>query len=323
MKKVESLMNSCFVMLAVAIMVVSISSTGCSFNVKDGLVGVDFSDIEPGFDIVGDDVDVWEEDDGNVSTDGLTDDVEPDGEDVEKDLTQFELDQFDQVDQTDVENDVGSDSSDSQDGVYEEVGVEIDTDTDDIQPVFCDENEDCDDGNACTDDFCDPLEGCVYEDNTLPCDDGNACTEEDFCSEGECHAGQIVNCNDDNFCTDDSCDSQSGCVYEDVDCNDGDLYTTDHCEPVTGCLHETVECIDVVDCNDDNACTDDSCDEENGFCIFEPNSEPCNDGNACTTGDVCGDDSCQSGRCFLQKYTLPQCAVFYCQHHGSYLEIHR
>src|SRR5262249_18759308 len=35
----------------------------------------------------------------------------------------------------------------------------------------------CDDGNPCTDDSCNPATGCVHTNNTAPCDDGNACTQ--------------------------------------------------------------------------------------------------------------------------------------------------
>jgi cysteine-rich repeat protein len=44
----------------------------------------------------------------------------------------------------------------------------------------------CDDGNLCTDDSCDPAIGCVNTNNTAPCDDDNACTQTDVCSGGGC-----------------------------------------------------------------------------------------------------------------------------------------
>lgn len=44
----------------------------------------------------------------------------------------------------------------------------------------------CDDGNACTKDWCDSAAGCKHENNTDPCaDDGNACTN-DVCGGGIC-----------------------------------------------------------------------------------------------------------------------------------------
>ena len=44
----------------------------------------------------------------------------------------------------------------------------------------------CDDGNACTDDACDPGGGCLYTNNTGPCDDGWACSVDDTCVNGWC-----------------------------------------------------------------------------------------------------------------------------------------
>jgi hypothetical protein len=49
----------------------------------------------------------------------------------------------------------------------------------------CTGDEDCDDGNACTDDLCGP-NGCRHPPNTVSCDDGNVCTLVDNCTEREC-----------------------------------------------------------------------------------------------------------------------------------------
>eukprot|EP00808_Paulinella_micropora_P013663 g18574.t1 len=48
-------------------------------------------------------------------------------------------------------------------------------------------------------------------------------------------------------------------------------------------------------CSDDNSCTTDSCHEEYG-CVFEFNSEPCEDYDACTVADRCAGGSCKGGR---------------------------
>ena len=45
---------------------------------------------------------------------------------------------------------------------------------------------DCNDGNVCTDDSCNPVSGCIHANNTLSCDDGSACTTNDVCSSGVC-----------------------------------------------------------------------------------------------------------------------------------------
>ena len=70
----------------------------------------------------------------------------------------------------------------------------------------------CDDGNDCTDDSCDPDSGCVSTNNTAPCDDGNECTTDDTCGDGTCNGGLPLTCDDGNVCTVDSCNPASGCA---------------------------------------------------------------------------------------------------------------
>ena len=43
-----------------------------------------------------------------------------------------------------------------------------------------------DDGNPCTNDFCDESEGLHYESNSAPCDDQDGCTRFDECEDGVC-----------------------------------------------------------------------------------------------------------------------------------------
>jgi hypothetical protein len=79
--------------------------------------------------------------------------------------------------------------------------------------------------------------GCVYKD--VECDDYNACTQ-DFCDP---HSGcsYVTNeclCNDDNECTTDSCDPEIGCINFVIDCNDHDDSTYDFCDAAAGCLHQ-------------------------------------------------------------------------------------
>jgi hypothetical protein len=89
------------------------------------------------------------------------------------------------------------------------------------QPVFCD------DGDNCTDDSCEPAEGCVFTPNDDICDDGSACTDEDKCQAGFC-VGNFVDCNDGNPCTNDICDAVLGCQSSPnaVPCDDGDACTS-------------------------------------------------------------------------------------------------
>jgi len=161
---------------------------------------------------------------------------------------------------------------------------------------------DCNDGNACSTDFCDagvcnatPIEGCVPCGDDSECNDGQACTT-DFCDGGVCNASPI-----------------DGCIPCDVDddCSDGNACTIDVCggetclpsTPIEGC----VPCATGTDCDDQNPCTDDVCTSE-GVCDASPIDgcipcevdADCNDLDACTS-DVCGPD----GSCLVT--TIPGC----------------
>jgi len=51
--------------------------------------------------------------------------------------------------------------------------------------ITCDNGDDCDDSNPCTDDACNGGL-CESTANSAPCNDANPCTDPDFCSGGEC-----------------------------------------------------------------------------------------------------------------------------------------
>lgn len=162
----------------------------------------------------------------------------------------------------------------------------------------------CDDGNACTDDSCDPIKGCVHTPNTAPCDDGNACTKNDGCKDGQCQ-GDLTSCDDNNVCTDDSCVPSKGCVHipNTAPCDDknpctvGDFCSKTACQPGP----------DPLDCNDDNLCTDDSCNpkvnvgdgDPHKACVYTANSEKCDDNDVCTLNDFCAQSQCQPGPTLL------------------------
>lgn len=75
----------------------------------------------------------------------------------------------------------------------------------------------CDDGDPCTTDSCDSVNGCQH--TPVP---------------GCCHnAGE---CNDNNACTTDTCVSNA-CQHDPVSCDDGIACTTDSCDSVNGCQH--------------------------------------------------------------------------------------
>jgi hypothetical protein len=64
--------------------------------------------------------------------------------------------------------------------------------------VPCDGPEDCDDKNECTEDTCDPTDGCVFT------------AVEDCCDGPE-------DCDDRNECTEDTCDPTDGCIFTAVE----------------------------------------------------------------------------------------------------------
>ena len=198
-----------------------------------------------------------------------------------------------------------------------------------LDPFNCETPADCDDGNACTDDFCNaPV--CSHINNTNPCDDGDPCTLNDVCGGGSCDGDAIV-CEDGDPCTNDSC-SGGICQFNDVDCNDFNACTDDVCldgdcrssfnnapcndfnsctvnDVCDGgqCSGEPMDCDDgdpcttdscffgacqnsEITCNDNNLCTDDAC--VGGICEFTHNNTACDDGNGCTENDACSDGLC-------------------------------
>ncbi len=152
---------------------------------------------------------------------------------------------------------------------------------------LCDSALECDDGNACTDNVCDPATGCSNPANSAPCDDGNACTSGDVCASGACLPGTPTVCDDGDVCTDDSCDSVLGCqvAFNTAPCDDSDACTdNDTCSAGT-CAGGP------VDCEDGNACTDNTCDSALG-CQVAFNSAPCDDLDSCTENDICAAGAC-------------------------------
>ncbi len=99
----------------------------------------------------------------------------------------------------------------------------------------------CDDGDLCTDDFCDPREGCVHE--------------------------LRVDCDDDNPCTANLCDAVGGCANEPLPdgtpcddfepCTTGDVCVSGRCRGVT--VPEGTACDDGDPCSTDERCLDGRC----------------------------------------------------------------
>ncbi|HLK10052.1 MAG TPA: hypothetical protein VKW76_01600 [Candidatus Binatia bacterium] len=176
----------------------------------------------------------------------------------------------------------------------------------------------CDDGNACTQDSCDPTQGCIHTDlcaaqTTDPCSPV-VCTDP---TTGTCGPGTPPTCDDGNPCTDDSCVAGFGCMHinNTAACDDGNGCTTGDACQNGACVGTPVQCSDGNACNgvetcvavttssflcqpgvppncdDGNPCTDDICDPVLG-CEHTYNTTSCDDGNPCTTGDVCRNGTC-------------------------------
>jgi cysteine-rich repeat protein len=144
----------------------------------------------------------------------------------------------------------------------------------------------CDDGDPCTTDSCDPTLGCVY---VNPCDDSDACNGVETCepTTGACISGTPPNCDDGNICTSDSCNPATGCVHANP-CSDNDACNgLETCDPGTGACSPGTP----PNCDDGNVCTTDSCNAATG-CVHVNNTDPCDDGTRCTINDVC-----QTGVC--------------------------
>jgi cysteine-rich repeat protein len=175
------------------------------------------------------------------------------------------------------------------------VNINNDKVCDDEDP--CTENDVCnggvcagsvielDDGDKCTIDFCDPIEGPLHPQKE--CGDGMPCTI-DWCNSvtGWCE-NTNKDCSDavldpvtgavlagDNLCTNNLCNPNSGeCFNPDITCHDDDVCTSDSCNPEIGCVFEMiVPCCGngQVDggeqCDDGNQQSGDGCSDA---CVFE------------------------------------------------------
>ncbi len=145
----------------------------------------------------------------------------------------------------------------------------------------------CDDGDACTNDSCDPAAGCAHADvacqatcgpadDGLRCSDGTACTSGDTCSGGAC-VGTPLACDDGDPCTAEVCDAELGCTYSE--------------QPDPPACLSTSQCISAADhtpcVGDGDPCTQDGCLE--GACRVGLNQiqRQCADGDRCNGDEYC------------------------------------
>ncbi|MCK6551429.1 hypothetical protein L6R52_36675, partial [Myxococcota bacterium] len=185
----------------------------------------------------------------------------------------------------------------------------------------CQMDADCDDGDLCTTDACDPtnreadLRGCVTAPTCAvgdlclqalcnpmdgscsiipvpdgdPCTDGSACTVYDHCIAGSCTPGQPAECTALDGCHEASCDPAVGCVNtalpDGTTCDDADLCTTSDL-----CLAGTCVGASPLTCVADQ-CNTGVCDPAIG-CVEQPAGTTCDDGNLCTARDTCVGGAC-------------------------------
>ena len=150
------------------------------------------------------------------------------------------------------------------------------------------EGVDCNDGDACTDDYCSNGE-CYHEE--ISCDDGDACTD-DYCSNGVCYH-PLIDCDDGDACTIDYC-WNGVCYHAPIDCDDGDACTDDYCS--------NGECYNIqIDCDDGDDNTIDYC--VDGECHHDPIcKQNCED--ECEENDVVDPVYLHNGEFYLVETDL-------------------
>ena len=152
---------------------------------------------------------------------------------------------------------------------------------------------DCNDGNACTSDVC--VSGAcvntIFPDGTT-CSDGNVCNGNEICGGGACLAGTPLVCNDGNVCTTDVCSPTLGCQVTPV-ANGTPCPDTDACNGAEICVSAVCIPGTAPVCNDNNPCTVDTCDT-----LLGCRNIPSLDGTLCGDSDICnGVEVCQSANC--------------------------
>lgn len=169
----------------------------------------------------------------------------------------------------------------------------------------CNHDSDCNDGNLCTTDTCNQVQGpdhCVYTPNTDSCNDGDACTQIDTCSGGVCVGGNPVVCTASDQCHDaGTCNTGTGICSNPskengASCSDGFF-----CNGLETCSLGV--CLDGADpvCDDQNACTGvETCNEETDGCTNPMDvvcdARECYDAGVCNPGDgICNYVPSESG----------------------------
>jgi hypothetical protein len=151
----------------------------------------------------------------------------------------------------------------------------------------------CDDGIACTSDFCDlAADACAHVDDDTVCQNGLFCDGIEACDPMNgapgtgCVTGVAVNCNDSIACTQDACnEATNSCDHL---ANNAACSNNIHCDGAEVC-DTTFGCQPgaPVVCNDNRSCTQDTCSEAVMGCVFAPNDAVCNNNLYCDGVETC------------------------------------
>jgi hypothetical protein len=122
-----------------------------------------------------------------------------------------------------------------------------------VLPDCCLTSEDCYDGNNCTEDVCNGVDGCDFP----SCASGDACNTLVDCVPDTCAPITEWSCDDEDDCTDDTCEAE-GCLNTDRVCPDGHV-----CNPNGGaCEPEVVPCFTLLEGKGLGASAIDTCVDE-------------------------------------------------------------
>lgn len=176
----------------------------------------------------------------------------------------------------------------------------------------------CDDGDPCTEDSCDPIVGCQHF-PVFPgteCDDGDPNTINDVyhdAPECECIGVPIIPgcvqedaCNYDPFVNTDD----GSCLFPGGECDDANPLTiNDQFDAECNCVGEAL----ILGCPQVEACNyDPNVDVDDGSCLFP--GGPCDDGNAATENDELDEDcncagtpiDCEDGDPYTDDHIDPE-----------------
>lgn len=129
----------------------------------------------------------------------------------------------------------------------------------------CATNADCADDNRCTIVAC---VDCLCQTTAVSCDDGDPCTTDSCDPVNGCMSSTTV-CDDGDSCTVDECDPLVGCIATPIECPDGDDCVDGACfdDECVG-----IDCDDGVFCNGREVCLDGAC---------KPGPDPCPADSGC------------------------------------------